>query len=318
MSSGPGPGPLLVAAGAWRTLSADYSSAAAELTAQLGTARGAWTGPTAETYQAAHLPYLAWLTQVTAVSAAQAAQVETAAGAYTTALAAMPTLAELAVNRATLGALVATNFFGVNTVPIALTEADYLRMWVQAAMTMSTYHAVAGTALAVAPTATPAPMVLAAPDAGVATAALDGLAAGRAAAAPRDPIEEWLSGSVHFLEMYQMIKRVVTDPVGTLAQIVADFAANPSEALTTWMPLLYLFAYGAVFAVLGTPLYAAVLGPAASAAIPIALGLAGLSYVTPAPADVPVEEPVDVPAAPAGEQPLAVASSPAPAAAAAP
>lgn len=310
LSSGVGAGTLLAAADAWTALSSEYTTAAAELTTILSAVQaGTWEGQTAARYLAAHAPYLAWLMQAGANSASAAAQLQTAAGSYTAALAAMPTVAELAANRATLGVLVATNFFGINAIPIAVTEADYIRMWLQAATTMSVYQAVAAATVAATPQTAPAPSVL---EPGVGEAG---------SAAFTDPIEEWLSWSEHFSSMYRMLKQVLADPLGTLIQVITDFAADPAAAITTWMPLFYLFAYAATFAVMGTPIYAAIMGPAAaSSAIPIALGLSGLAYLAQAPAvEVsPVVTPQNLPAAVVVPTPPAAALSTPPAPAPAP
>lgn len=154
----------MAAAAQWQQLSVIYDDTAAELTQVLAAVQtGHWQGPTATAYLSAHTPYLTWLEQAAADAATTAAQHQTAASAYSAAVAAMPSLEELAANHTIHAVLLATNFFGVNTVPIAANEADYTRMWVEAAETMSVYQGTATAAVAATPQIRPAPPIVSSP-----------------------------------------------------------------------------------------------------------------------------------------------------------
>jgi PPE-repeat protein len=297
LSSGPGPGPLLAAANAWSALSAEYAAVAQELSDVLaGVQAGAWQGPSAERYLSAHLPYLAWLIQASAKSAAQATQQETAAAAYTAALAAMPTLPELATNHVVHGVLTATNFFGINTIPIALNEADYARMWVQAAATMTTYQAVSATAVAAAPHTEVAPTIVHSPSAQPADGTGDN-------PGTLDIIDND-SGNPYQLSWY--VNRV-TEITQTLSRDFTLIGQNPAQGLTQLSADIsglvadevghvgeFLSAFPEVYAL---PLVAPIALTSGAA------GLAGLAGIQPDTAQLPVATPPS--ASPASTLPAA-------------
>jgi len=128
-----------------------------------------------------------WLRTVSAQAMKRALQATAQANSYSLAMATTPPLAEIEQNHITHAVLEATNFFWVNTIPIALNEADYfVRMWNQAAGAMDVYQSETLLNLMFEMIAPPKPIVVPGVGEGVVSAALGQATAMAPAAAVRN------------------------------------------------------------------------------------------------------------------------------------
>jgi PPE-repeat protein len=142
LMAGAGEAPMLQAAAGWEALAVFLETQADELAGSLSALSSSWSGTASERAVSATMPMVAWL-RTTALQAQKRAMQATAqASSYATAMATTPPIPEIEENHITHGVLEATNFLGVNAVPIGVNEADYfIRMWNQAAFAMDAYQA---------------------------------------------------------------------------------------------------------------------------------------------------------------------------------
>jgi PPE-repeat protein len=142
LMAGAGQAPMLQAAAGWEALAAAQEAQAAELAAKLAALKGAWTGIGSERATAAAAPMVTWLETAAQTARKRGMQAAAQAAAYANALGITPSLPDIATNKITHTVLAATNFLGINTVPIGFNEMDYfVRMWNQAGGAMDIYEA---------------------------------------------------------------------------------------------------------------------------------------------------------------------------------
>ena len=142
LMAGAGIEPMYQAAAGWEALAISLETQAEELAASLVALQGSWQGAGSERAVQATTPMVAWLRSTALQAQKRAMQAIAQAKAYTTAMVTTPPLPEIEMNHVTNATLNATNFLGVNTVPIGVNEFDYfVRMWNQAAGAMEGYQA---------------------------------------------------------------------------------------------------------------------------------------------------------------------------------
>jgi hypothetical protein len=157
--------------------------------------------------------------------------------------------------------------------PGHLNEADYARMWVQAATIMGTYQAVAGSAVASTPVAEPAPPILKADNQTKSTAS-------PADSTTETPLDQLI---VQFLQARGIttlywVKNTVT-LVQDLEQFAQLLATNPEAALASLTPaniIAFLVAHPAVAAAIVVSSATSVLPAADAAAVASVASVAGL------------------------------------------
>lgn len=140
LMAGAGPAPMLQAAAAWVAHAAALETQASELAASLASLTAVWTGAGSDRAIAAATPMVTWLQTAAQLAQRRGMQAAAQAAAYVKALGTTPSLPEIATNHITHTVLTATNFFGINMVPIGFNETDYfVRMWNQAGGAMDIY-----------------------------------------------------------------------------------------------------------------------------------------------------------------------------------
>lgn len=175
LQAGPQAAPMLEAAAAYEVQAADFATQASVMASAISETASQWEGLASFRSAAAAAKMPVWLSTAAAIAAARGAAATMQAGAYEAAFAAVPQLPDIAANHVTRAVLYATNFLGINAVPIGVKEFDYfVRMTQQAGNAMLGYMADTAANVASLTTVIP-PMPIAMPGAGLTSVANAGL-----------------------------------------------------------------------------------------------------------------------------------------------
>lgn len=171
LMAGAGEAPMFQAAAGWETLAISLETQAEELAASLVSLQSSWQGSASQQAVDATTPMVVWLRTTALQAQKRAMQAIAQANAYMMAAITTPPIPEIEMNHVTHGVLEATNFLGVNAVPIGVNESDYfVRMWNQAAAVMEGYQAETSMNTVFEPIAPMKPMVV--PGVGESSAAM--------------------------------------------------------------------------------------------------------------------------------------------------
>lgn len=142
LMAGAGEAPMYQAAAGWETLAVSLETQAEELAGSLAALTSTWSGTASEQAVQSTTPMVVWLRTTALQAQKRAMQAIAQANAYMLAMAVTPPIPEIEMNHITHAVLEATNFMGVNAMPIGINEEDYfVRMWDQAAAAMHGYQA---------------------------------------------------------------------------------------------------------------------------------------------------------------------------------
>ncbi len=184
--AGAGAVPMLQAAAGWEAFAISLETQADELASSLASLAQNWQGVAAEQAIMAAMPMVLWLRMLSLQAHKRALQASAQASSWTVAATGTPQLPEIELNHVTNATLHATNFLGVNGIPIAVNEADYVRMWNQAAAVMTAYETETVLNTTFEPVAPPKPITVPTGSEGALATAMSGAAPGAGEAVMRN------------------------------------------------------------------------------------------------------------------------------------
>lgn len=141
LMSGAGAAPMLAASAEFTASAVAFEVAIDRLTAQLGYLTANWQGESAIAMQRSVLRFIVWLRVLQAQLITIATRTGSQAAAFTEAYATMAQMVEIVENRVTTAVLHATNFLGMNTIPIGVKEGQYEAMWARDVAVQTKYLA---------------------------------------------------------------------------------------------------------------------------------------------------------------------------------